>query len=105
VYADDLVLTATSPSELQAMMDIVTRWARTHNIRTNASKSNVVIFASTQRSNNAAPRPPDNAWTLSGDNVQEAQVYVYLGARLQFDLRWGERGPGTGGYRRVGGQK
>ena len=44
MYADDLALVASSPEELQAMLDIVSHYASQWRYRLNSSKSVILVF-------------------------------------------------------------
>ena len=50
MYADDLALVASSPEELQAMLDIVTTYADKWQYQLNADKSSVIVLGETEGS-------------------------------------------------------
>jgi hypothetical protein len=76
MYADDIVMLATSRKEMLEMNRIATEFAIKHRFQFNGSKSGVMVFnASVQeRTNVKATR-----WVLFGDKVEVVNEYTYLG--------------------------
>ena len=79
LYADDQVLIASSPEELQAMMDVVFDYSERWRFRLNHTKSAVLVYGTSQR------RYPLRLWWLGADLVAERVSYRYLGVILQAD--------------------
>ena len=79
-YADDLALVASSPEELQKMLDIVYRYSNKWRYRLNASKSKVMIFGS------AKPKSLNVHLSLNGDPLEIVEEYTHLGV-LRFSGR------------------
>ena len=76
LYADDIVLLARSGDELQAMLDVVSRYAQQWRFTTNHGKSNVVVMGT--------PRQREllgtETWFLGGRRLKVVREYKYLGA-------------------------
>ncbi len=78
-FADDMVLLASSESQLQALLDLVGTYASSHALAFNGPKSSVLAF-------NAGPRV-ERVWTLQNAplfesdcaEIAESPVYKYLG--------------------------
>ena len=77
MYADDLALIADSPSDLQAMLDIVSSYACKWRYRFNAQKSAIMVFGEAPRSRAVAR--DSRQWTLNGTVIQESNEYHHLG--------------------------
>ena len=77
MYADDVVLLASTPRELKAMNAVVTEFARRNRFEYNGKKSGVMVF-----NGSAALRKTvsNSSWTLSGKKVKVVNTYTYLGA-------------------------
>ena len=77
MYADDLALVASSPEELQAMLDIVSHYASQWHYRLNSSKSVILVFGESPRS-----RPltrSSRQWLLAGQQLQGVDEHHHLG--------------------------
>ena len=68
MYADDLTLTASSPEDLQSMIDIVAQYATKWRYRLNPHKSKVVVFGSIT--------PPSTTWTIKGEKLDVVKYLV-----------------------------
>ena len=70
--ADDIVLLASSPEQLQASMRVLDQYARQWRFNVNHGKSNVLIFG---------PHTPDPqaSWQLEGRSIKVTDQYKYLG--------------------------
>ena len=79
LYADDQVLIATSPEELQSMMDVVAEYAERWQFHLNAKKSAVMVYNGSRRVH------PLRVWWLAGNLVEECSSYRYLGVIFQAD--------------------
>ena len=64
MYADDLALVASSPEELQAMLDIVSHYASQWRYRLNSSKSVILVLGESPRSRALARS--NRQWLLAG---------------------------------------
>ena len=71
-YADDIVLLASSPQQLQASMRVLDQYARKWRFKVNHGKSNVLIFG---------PHTPNPqaTWYLGGRALKVTSQYKYLG--------------------------
>jgi hypothetical protein len=84
MYADDIVFLAGSVSELRAMNDVVTGYARRNRYQLNGKKSAVMAFnadASTKK------QVDDEPWRLSGEVVEVKASYKYLGVAILENVR------------------
>ena len=77
MYADDLALVASSPDELQAMLDIVSHYASQWRYRLNSSKSVILVFGESSRSRALARS--SRQWLLAGQRLQEVDEHHHLG--------------------------
>ena len=86
MYADDVVLLSDTPTQLQRMLDAVSRYAEKWQFSYNVSKSAVVVAgaASTRRKREARVYQ----WRLSGAVLPVPDHYTYLG------VEFGVLGPG-----------
>jgi hypothetical protein len=75
LYADDLVLLASSHEELQSMLDCVSNYAAKWQFRYNARKSGVVVMGD----DNTATKAKKHSYTLGGESVPIVTEYKYLG--------------------------
>jgi len=71
MYADDLTLIASSPEDLQSMIDIVAQYAAKWGYRLNPHKSKVLVFGS--------KTPPSTTWTIKGEKLDVVKEYLHLG--------------------------
>ena len=81
LYADDIVLLAETPKDLQNMLDIVTSYSRRWRFRVNPKKgkSEVMLFG-------RKPRDKNRRWKLDGVEIGETSMYKYLGVELKSGL-------------------
>lgn len=77
MYADDIVLLANGPTELQEMCDICTEFAQQRRFQFNGPKCGVMQFGAT-----AAQRATvrDTPWEVFGETVEVVDSYEYLGS-------------------------
>lgn len=74
LYADDVVLTATSAQGLQAMLDALHEFCTANSMFVSGSKSEVVVFSG------GAPCPrADVGFTYNGASLPAKDGYLYLG--------------------------
>ena len=71
MYADDLALIASSPEDLQSMIDIVAQYATKWRYCLNPHKSKVLVFGSRI--------PPSTTWTIKGEKLDVVKEYLHLG--------------------------
>ena len=84
-YADDVCLMASSPTDLQRLLDVASAFARKWKLSYNLSKTKVLpIRASKYKSD-----PKMSDFRLSGGKVEVASSYKYLG--VEFEQRRGWR--------------
>ena len=76
MYADDIVLLASTPRELAAMNAVVSDFARRNRFQFNGKKSGVMAFNVPPSTLRAVK---DTNWTLSGKKVEVVDTYTYLG--------------------------
>ena len=76
MYADDVVLLASTPAELAAMNAVVTEFARRNRFEYNGKKSGVMAFNVTPMAFEAVKA---SKWVLSGKAVMVVDTYTYLG--------------------------
>ena len=84
LYADDIVLMADTPAELQKMIDIVDNYTAKWRLTLNARKSKIMIV-NPQRTDQAVE--PEE-WTFRGRNLEIVQEYKYLGVWFTNNLTW-----------------
>ena len=72
MYADDLALIASSPEDLQSMIDIVAQYTKKWRYRLNPQKSKVLVFDS------KVP-PPFTSWSINGENLEAVKETLHLG--------------------------
>lgn len=77
-YADDLVLIAETPEELQEMLKVLNRYANRKRLTVNVDKSKVMRFAPGSRVSNVR-------WTYNGEQLEEVRTFKYLGYVFQIN--------------------
>ena len=81
LYADDLVLLAKTPSDLQKMLNLCAKYGIKWRLRFNPKKTKILFHSKDQQ------KP---SWSLIGDKVETKKVYKYLGILFE---NWGEKLP------------
>ena len=76
MYADNLALVASSPEELQQMLDIVSDYASKRQYQLNSTKSVILLFGESACSRALAGQ---RRWFLAGQQLQEVDEYHHLG--------------------------
>ena len=84
MYADDIVLLASSISELRAMNDVVTAYAHRNRYGLNGAKSGVMVFNADSETVAAVAA---QQWRLSGETVKVVSSYKYLGVDLLTNVK------------------
>ena len=81
LYADDIVLLASTPEELQQMLDVTSTYARSWQFRFNTKpgKSNVVVVPATSANLADAERA---AFRMGDGPLHLSQEYKYLGVEM-----------------------
>lgn len=77
-YADDLVLLADTPEEMQQMLGVLNRFAERRRLTVNVQKSKVIRFS-------AGSRLSKINWTLNGEALEEVRNFKYLGYYFQIN--------------------
>jgi hypothetical protein len=92
MYADDLALVASSPEELQAMMDIVaTYYANKWQYQLNANKSSVMVLGESIKMRLGARSV--RKWYIGQDEISETDEQHHLGTVISSTIyRTKERG-------------
>ena len=71
LFADDVVLMAESPRELQTLLQISHQFAKKWNLKFNSKKSKLMVVG--KRINN------NSTWKLGDESIEEVSEYKYLG--------------------------
>ena len=91
LYADDIVLLASSASELQAMIDVVDNYCKEWRLSINLGKSKVMIVAPNGAAVAEGDRAQDAAppeFTFRGEPLEIVDQYKYLGVIMTNKLLW-----------------
>lgn len=80
LYADDIVLLAESPEDLQTMIDSLYDYSVTWGLQVNLEKSKVMIFRQHTR------LPSNLAFKYGNTDIEIVNDYKYLGVRLNYNL-------------------
>ena len=76
LFADDIVLIAENPNDLQVLLNILSAWCKLNGMVINGTKSNIVHFRTP-----SVPRS-DSVFTVGGINLDVFESYKYLGLVL-----------------------
>ena len=97
LYADDLVLLAESPSDLQGMLDILRQFCEVNKMVVNVKKSEIVVFNRQFIRGNRIPRIQYN-----GVDMEIKPLFIYLGIMFEEEegikrvaTRWFNKGRGA----------
>lgn len=75
LYADDMVLLARTPQQLQQQLGMLHTWAELHaGMEVNVGKTEVVVFRKASQ-----PRDPTWQWQYGGSSLQVSEEFRYLG--------------------------
>jgi hypothetical protein len=77
MYADDIVLLANGPTELRAMCDVCTEFAKQRRFQVNGPKCGILQFGA---SANQRAVVTGVSWEIFGENVKVLDTYEYLGS-------------------------
>ena len=78
MYADDIVLLASSAEAMQRMCEVVSKYARQHRFEVNHGKSNLVVFGPKA----ARAKASSFIWKLGERSIEITDHYRYLGAEV-----------------------
>lgn len=87
LWADDVVLLAKSPEQLQEALDLVADWCVQWKMMVNGGKCGVMVVAKDQQA--AVTALAGRSFTIGPESIPLVQEYRYLGVRLTADLSWG----------------
>ena len=76
LFADDIVLLAENPNDLQVLLNILSTWCKLNGMVINGTKSNIVHFRTP-----SVPRT-DTVFTIGDVNLDVVESYKYLGLIL-----------------------
>ncbi|CAG2236179.1 unnamed protein product [Mytilus edulis] len=79
LFADDVVLVAKSPEDLQTLLRISHDFATKWNLKFNHKKSKVLVVGKRLR--------PERVWSLGDVNIEEVNEYKYLGYYINRSLK------------------
>ena len=82
LYADDIVLLAESPDELQRMLDTVGEYAEEWRFTFNAVKSKTMVVGTSSGG---------SSWRINGQEMEEVKVFKYLGLWFDRGMRGNEQ--------------
>jgi len=77
MYADDIILLAESPTELQKMIDELYAYCQQWNLTVNTEKSKIMVFKKHSRRQRA-----DECWLYNGEPLEVVKQFKYLGTWL-----------------------
>jgi hypothetical protein len=77
LYADDLTLLASSPAELQALLDALQAFCTVNSLHVNVAKSVVVVFG--KRKPRVGREIPTTGWQFEGVQLPVVPEFRYLG--------------------------
>ena len=77
MYADDLALVASSPEELQAMLDLVATYADKWQYQLNADKSSVMVLGESAKTRLSACS--SRKWYIGQEEISETDEQHHLG--------------------------
>ena len=83
MYADDIVMLASTVTELRMMNDVASEYAFKYRFRHNGKKSAVMAFNADAQTKQRVNR---EVWRLSGERVAVTQEYKYLGVDVTVNV-------------------
>ena len=78
MYADDMVLLASSGEELQQMIDVVVEFSKDWRFQLSAPKSEVMVVKGKR----------DRNWKMGEETLKVSDFFRYLGVEIQMNGRW-----------------
>ena len=78
LYADDLVLVAETPEDLQTQLDILKVFTDDIKMKVNIGKTKVMVLRKNKRKSQS-----QNTWLLGEQELQECDSYKYLGVTIK----------------------
>lgn len=75
LFADDVILLATSPAHLQQQLDVLELFCLIFNMKVNLKKTEVIVF----RPSRAPTWPASQVWSVGGEAIRVVDEVVYLG--------------------------
>ena len=76
-YADDVALCASSPKQLQILIDTFVSYCDQHGLKVNAKKCEVVVFAKSSKAWSGF-----GDWKVKGKPLPRSRKFKYLGVEL-----------------------
>ena len=86
MFADDFAGLATTPQQLQSLIDVVHVYLQKWGLQANVTKSAVVVYG--QPVGEALRLPAEGAWLWAGTPIPVKDRYKYLGVFLHANCRW-----------------
>jgi hypothetical protein len=77
MYADDIVLLASGPTELKVMCEVCTEFARQRRFQVNGPKCGIVHFGASKMQRELVV---NTSWEVFGEQVEVMNSYEYLGS-------------------------
>ena len=84
LYADDTIIMAESPNEMQLALNAVNDYCQTWKLKINIDKTKIIRFSKQK------PQIPVQEFWLNGEKVELVDSYVYLGTTIQANGRFSE---------------
>lgn len=81
-YADDLVIIASTPEELQDMLKTLQRYSTRRKLIVNTNKSQIIRFS-------AGGKLSKVKWAYDGEPLEEVRMFNYLGFVFQINGKYG----------------
>jgi hypothetical protein len=89
LYADDIVMMAESPEDLQKMIDTLQEFAARWRFEVNKSKTQVMVIRERESERRVRlEKPEGNTWLYNGEPLKVVKEYKYLGVWITDDLKW-----------------
>ena len=79
LYADDTIIMAESPNELQLALNALNDYCQAWKLKINIEKTKIIRFSKTK------PQTPTQDFWLNGDKVELVESYIYLGTTISFN--------------------
>ena len=79
LYADDTIIMAEGPNELQLALNALSEYCQTYKLKINIDKTKIIRFS------RGKPKKEIKVFWLNGEVVELVDSYVYLGTTIHFD--------------------